>query len=199
MTRTSFSPTGEPADTARIVSDLVMLNRSQPDLQLQQRLVDVEEVVSAAVASLDLDSVPGVESSIEPGMSGFFDPSRIQQVLVNLLTNAARYGGPNRLLVAKSVGNDLVFEVHDDGHGVPKRYELMIWDRFERGSHRYDAGIPGSGIGLALVAMLVAAHHGTVGYRRSERLGGACFEVTLTGRAHSRRVEQIEPEVSVNT
>lgn len=184
---------------ARIVSDLVMLNRSKPDLQLQQRLVDVEEVVSAAVASLDLDSLPGVESNIESGMSGFFDPSRIQQVLVNLLTNAARYGGPNRLLVARAVGNDLVFEVHDDGHGVPKRYELVIWDRFERGSHRYDATIPGSGIGLALVAMLVDAHHGTVSYRRSERLGGACFEVTLTGRAHSRRAEQVEPEVSVNS
>jgi signal transduction histidine kinase len=184
---------------ARIVSDLVILNRSKPDLQLQQRLVDVEEVVSAAVASLDLDSLPGVESNIESGMSGFFDPSRIQQVLVNLLTNAARYGGPNRLLVAKAVDNDLVFEVHDDGHGVPKRYELVIWDRFERGSHRYDATIPGSGIGLALVAMLVDAHHGTVSYRRSERLGGACFEVTLTGRAHSRRAEQVEPEVSLNS
>lgn len=182
---------------ARIVSDLVMLNRSNPDLQLQQRLVDVGDVVGAAVSSLDLDAVPGVEVNLEPGIAGFFDPGRIQQVLVNLLANASRYGGPNRLLVAKTAGNDLVFEVHDDGPGVPRRYEIAIWDRFERGSHRYDAGTPGSGIGLALVAMLVSAHHGTVSYRRSERLGGACFVVTLIGRAHSRRPGTVVPDITV--
>lgn len=184
---------------ARIVSDLVMLNRSNPDLQLQQRLVDVESMVTSAVASLDFDSAPGVETNLEPGLSGFFDPTRIQQVLVNLLTNAARYGGPHRVVVAKAVDNDIVLEVHDDGTGVPKRYEVAIWDRFERGSHRYDATIPGSGIGLALVAMLVRAHHGTVGYRRSERLGGACFTVNLTGRAHSRRPGQLTPEIEART
>lgn len=180
---------------ARIVSDLVMLNRSDPDLQLRQQLVDVESVVDAALAALDLESVPGVETNLESGLSGFFDPGRMQQVLVNLLTNAARYGGPHRLVVAKRVDNDIVFEIHDDGPGVAKRYEIVIWDRFERGSHRYDAGIPGSGIGLALVAMLVNAHQGTVGYRRSERLGGACFAVTLTGRAHSRRPGEVIPEI----
>lgn len=173
---------------ARIVSDLVMLNRSDPDLALQPRLVDVEGLVASAVASLDIDSGPGVRSEIDPDLAGFFDPGRIQQVLVNLLTNAARYGGPERLIVAKSVGGDLVFEVHDNGAGVPKRYELVIWERFERGAHRYDAGVPGSGIGLAIVSMLVRAHQGTVGYRRSERLGGACFSVVLAGRAQAAPV-----------
>ncbi len=175
---------------AGIVSDLVMLNRSEPDLQLKQRLVDVESVVGSAVASLDIDSGPGVTVEVEPGLTGFFDPNRIQQILVNLLTNAARYGGPNRLVVGRRSGNDVIFEVHDDGPGVPKRYEVIIWDRFERGSHRYNAGVPGSGIGLAIVAMLARAHQGTVSYRRSERLGGACFSMTLIGRADSGAHEQ---------
>ena len=89
------------------------------------------------------------------------------------------------MLVAQGSGGDVIFEVHDDGPGVPKRYELMIWDRFERGAHRYNAGTPGSGIGLAVVAMLAKAHEGAVGYRRSERLGGACFSVFLPGRARA--------------
>ena len=184
---------------ARIVSDLIMLNRIDPDLQLQQRLVPVGDVVRSAVASLDVDVTPGIRLEIDPDLEGFFDPGRIQQVLVNLLINAARYGGPTRLLVARKAANDLVFEIHDDGEGVPKRYEYAIWERFERGSHRYDAGVPGSGIGLAIVAMLVRAHQGTVGYRRSERLGGACFSVTLIGRAHSgrRKVEAGEPAWSM--
>src|SRR5690606_18703793 len=179
---------------ARIVSDLVMLNRANPDLGLEEKVADVKEVVKAAVSSLDVESSSGVEIEADSGLAGYFDADRIHQILVNLLTNASRYGGPRRLVVAKRVGDDLVIEVHDDGPGVPKRYEILIWDRFERGAHRYNAAIPGSGIGLALVAMLVKAHDGTVGYRRSERLGGACFSVVLPGRARTvAQVPNLEP------
>lgn len=179
---------------ARIVSDLVMLNRANPDLGLEEKVHDVKEVVKAAVSSLDVDSSSGVRVEVQAGLAGYFDGDRIHQILVNLLTNAARYGGPQRLVSAKRVGDDLVLEVHDDGPGVPKRYEILIWDRFERGAHRYNAAIPGSGIGLALVAMLVKAHDGTVGYRRSERLGGACFSVVLPGRARTvAQVPNLEP------
>lgn len=177
---------------ARIVSDLVMLNRSEPDLGLQPRSVAIEPLIAAAVDSTDLESASGVALEVEPGLVGYVDPDRIQQVVVNLLTNASRYGGPNRLVTAASHDDGLVIEVHDDGPGVPKRYELAIWDRFERGAHRYDAGIPGSGIGLAVVDMLVRAHDGSATYRRSERLGGACFSISLPGRSGAR-VEPVTP------
>lgn len=179
---------------ARIVSDLVMLNRANPDLGLQERVHDVREVIKAAVSSLDVESSSGIDIEVQTGLAAHFDSDRIHHILVNLLTNAARYGGPRRLVVAKRVGDDLVLEVHDDGPGVPKRYEILIWDRFERGAHRYNAAIPGSGIGLALVSMLVRAHDGTVGYRRSERLGGACFSVVLPGRARTvAQIPNLEP------
>ncbi|MGA7272308.1 MAG: HAMP domain-containing sensor histidine kinase [Acidimicrobiia bacterium] len=178
---------------ARIVSDLVMLNRSKPDITLHQDLVDVDSVVKSAIAALDIDTGPGVSMNIEPGLAGFFDRDRIQQILVNLLTNAARYGGPRRLVTAYRDGNDLHIEVHDDGEGVKKRYELLIWERFERGAHRYDAGTPGSGVGLAIVDMLARAHNGVARYRRSEILGGACFSVDLPGRAEATQ-DQPVPE-----
>ncbi|HSJ33464.1 MAG TPA: HAMP domain-containing sensor histidine kinase [Acidimicrobiia bacterium] len=179
---------------ARIVSDLVMLNRRQPDMVLHFRSVGIESLIAAAVDSTDVGTASGVMVEMEPGLVGYVDPDRIQQVVVNLLTNAARYGGPHRLVLAKSVEDGLVIEVHDDGPGVPKRYELAIWDRFERGAHRYDAGIPGSGIGLAVVDMLVRGHGGNAIYRRSERLGGACFSISLPGRAGAR-VEMESPPV----
>lgn len=178
---------------ARIVSDLVMLNRANPELGLQERNQDVLTVVTSAIASLDAESGTGVQTEIAPGLVGRFDRDRIHQVLVNLLTNAARYGGPTRLVVAREEAGTLVIEVHDDGEGVPRRYELMIWDRFERGAHRYNATVPGSGIGLALVAMLVKAHGGSVQYRRSERLGGACFAVYLPDRASQSVTSMLEP------
>jgi signal transduction histidine kinase len=107
----------------------------------------------------------------------------MQQVLINLLTNAARYGGPHRLVRVVATGSDLVLEVHDDGEGIPRRYEVRVWDRFERGPNRLNASVPGSGIGLSIVLAIADAHGGTANYRRSERLGGACFEVYLPGRA----------------
>jgi signal transduction histidine kinase len=55
----------------------------------------------------------------------------------------------------------------------------MVWERFERGAHRFDAHIPGSGIGLPVARALVEAHGGTIRYERSQVLGGACFAFTI--------------------
>jgi two-component system sensor histidine kinase AdeS len=54
-----------------------------------------------------------------------------------------------------------------------------VWSRFQRGEHDLDAKLPGSGLGLSLVRSLATAHGGTASYRRSEKLGGACFVVRL--------------------
>ena len=75
-----------------------------------------------------------------------------------------------------------MIEVHDAGEGIPRRYEVRVWDRFERGPNRLNAAVPGSGIGLAIVHAIAQAHGGTATYRTSEVLGGACFTVSLPGR-----------------
>src|SRR5690606_21753015 len=101
-----------------------------------------------------------------PSLAADVDAQRLQQVLMNLVTNAVRYGGGRTLVRAVAEGDDLVIEVHDNGQGVPPKYQVVIWDRFERGIHRYDARTPGSGIGLAVVSAVARAHGGTAGYRR---------------------------------
>jgi signal transduction histidine kinase len=83
--------------------------------------------------------------------------------------------------VAKVENRDLIFEVHDNGAGVPTRFEAMIWQHFERGAHRLDAIKPGLGIGLSIVQAVAESHGGRADYRASERLGGACFSLTIPG------------------
>jgi signal transduction histidine kinase len=94
---------------------------------------------------------------------------------VNLITNAVRYGGSEILVTAARNGQVVEFAVHDDGEGVPSKFQSEMWGRFERRSQKGNMSVPGSGIGLSVARDLVAAHDGTIGYRTSELLGGACF------------------------
>lgn len=172
---------------SRIVADLIMLARGNPnEIQLEISEVDVNSLLRSSIHGAGIDPLT-VAVECEEGLVGYFDADRLQQVVVNLVTNASRYGGPHRVIVAAASRSDLRIEVHDDGPGIPRRYELTVWERFERGPNRLNATVPGSGIGLAVVDAIARAHGGVAEYRRSERLGGACFTVTLPGRAVVRQ------------
>lgn len=167
---------------SRIVADLILLARGGPDeMALRERKLSLDAVVAGAIRSVDHLDVE-LETEIEDELSATLDPDRIQQILVNLLSNAARYGRGKGLVVVTSRDSDVCIEVHDNGPGVPKKHELKIWERFDRGPHHLNGAIPGSGIGLAVVSAIAKAHGGSAFYRPSERLGGACFEVLLPNR-----------------
>ncbi|MGI9585431.1 MAG: sensor histidine kinase, partial [Acidimicrobiia bacterium] len=168
---------------SRIVSDLIMLARDVgSEMQLQVEPVAISEVVWQSIQASGIAAHPPTVEC-PSGVIGVVDAARVQQALVNLLTNATRYGGGEILIRVRVVGADLILEVHDDGDGVPRRFEVVVWNRFERGPHRLNASIPGSGIGLAIVHAIAKAHGGSASYRVSEDLGGACFAVRLPGRA----------------
>lgn len=168
---------------ARIVSDLIMLARgAENTVDLRVAASSMNGIIASSVQASGLPAA-SVRVECPPDVIGYVDAARIQQVLVNLLTNAARYGGRSRLVRVVVKGSDLVLEVHDDGPGIPRRYELRVWERFERGPNRLNAAVPGSGIGLAVVQAIAHAHGGTAHYVRSADLGGACIVVTLPGRA----------------
>lgn len=170
---------------ARVVSDLVMLasdKRTPMDLNVQPTPVD--RLIWDAVNSSAID-VSSIVVKADRGITAYVDRGRMQQAISNFLANAGRYGGDRVLVIAEAAGGDLVLEIHDDGPGVARKYELLIWEKFERGPNRLNATVPGSGIGLAVVSAIAQAHGGTAGYRRSQHLGGACFWMRLPGRVQS--------------
>ncbi|MGA9597187.1 MAG: ATP-binding protein [Acidimicrobiia bacterium] len=170
---------------ARVVSDLMMLaSDSGGAMNLNIESVPVDELAWRAVNSGEIDPSM-VRVDADRNTVAFVDNQRIQHALNCLLGNAIRYGGSNIELVVGSDQSTLVLEVHDDGPGVPRKYELVIWEKFSRGPNHLNATVPGSGIGLAITRDIATAHGGLTGYRRSERLGGACFWIRLPARAQN--------------
>jgi signal transduction histidine kinase len=110
------------------------------------------------------------------------DPGELDAILINLITNAAYWIGqvqsskPRRLefVCHREAGKDRVaVEVHDNGPGVDDEYSEKI---FVPGFTKKPGGI---GMGLTVASELVAEYGGSVAYRRSQRLGGACFRFDL--------------------
>ena len=106
------------------------------------------------------------------------DADRIEQIIGNLLLNGARYtpsGGWVELSVTNS-DDQALLAVHDSGPGIPAEERERVFEDFVRGST--STGVPGSGVGLAVVRELVRAHHGTVQIDSSAEQG-CRFVVTL--------------------
>ena len=109
--------------------------------------------------------------------------------MTNLVANAIRHtpaGTPIELAVGID-GSDGVLEVRDHGDGIPSGTAHRVFERFYRAdpSRGRTAG-GGNGLGLAIVAAIVAAHHGRVGVQETTG-GGATFVVRIpTGASQAR-------------
>lgn len=162
----------------RIVSDLIDVSRDRlQNLDLIRVDCSAAGIVDEAVAALG--GKHGIRVETQADARVWAEPDRIRQVLTNLMTNAVRYGGDEILVTAARRGQVVEFAVHDNGEGVPDKYQSKMWERFERGFHTHNAGLQGSGIGLSVAKDLVTAHGGTIQYRTSDLLGGACFQFTI--------------------
>ena len=108
------------------------------------------------------------------------DQEMLTQALLNLLQNAAKYGGEPkeiRLVCARENGR-VALSVFDNGPGIPRRERRRIFERFYRIDDRLSRKQEGSGLGLAIVRHVVQAHGGEVRVRNPE--GGGCeFSILL--------------------
>ena len=142
--------------------------------------VRVADAVEQAVAAVG-DGVIGIVVRPPGGASVLSDPVHLQQVLVNLITNAGKYGQPPVEVSVTEVGEDLVeLRVADHGPGVPEEFVPHLFDRFTRAGDAAESA-DGSGLGLFIVRKLAEANGGQVTYEHG-RPQGACFVVSL-GRA----------------
>ena len=119
------------------------------------------------------------------------DRDAFRQLMLNLLDNAVKFG-PNGQRVDVTIAADGpsgIIDVDDEGPGVSDRDRNNVFEPFVRGTN---AGVPGSGIGLAVVRDIAAQHGGSVVILRSPS-GGARFRVRLHGARRTAVVETLEP------
>lgn len=172
--------TGEVERFQRMVVDLLEISRDDPGRAAPDgddaEVLDLAELV-AAVTALRAGPAPAVEAAGPVPVRG--DRRRLDRVVVNLLENADRYGGgPVRVAVTRSGGRARI-EVDDAGPGVPEELREQVFERFTRGSRAGRRGDDtGSGLGLALVALHVDRHGGSV-HVEDRPGGGARFVVDL--------------------
>lgn len=172
--------------TQRLIEDLTDMARStRGRIELRTQLLDLREMADFAAESVQTvmserrHELATVVPDLPVPVEG--DPDRIQQIMVNLLRNAARYtppGGRISLSVAAE-GQEGVVRIHDTGVGIPAGRLAEIFDLFTQVHPENVESRAGMGIGLALARELVELHGGTI-QARSEGIGkGSEFIVRL--------------------
>jgi two-component system, sensor histidine kinase and response regulator len=131
--------------------------------------------VTAAAKGLVLSA--GVGADVPDSVWG--DPLRLRQVLINLIGNAIKFtdAGEIALRVARE-GDQVRFDVHDTGVGIPEEQRSRIFDPFAQADESRSRRFGGTGLGLAIVARLVEAMEGTIDVD-SEPGVGSVFTFTV--------------------
>src|SRR5262249_52830684 len=109
------------------------------------------------------------------------DPARLEQVVINLLTNAAKYteAGGHLGLTAEREGENIVIRIRDTGIGIPAEKLHEIFDLFAQGDRSLARSEGGLGIGLTVVKRLVEMHGGSVTAQSEGPGQGSEFVVRL--------------------
>ena len=163
-------------EVSRIAQDKMELRRETLDLAMLARaaVCDTAGLMEHARHQLDLD-LPPHPVTVDA------DPTRINQVVVNLLTNAAKYtpdGGSIALSLAVEDGM-AVLAVRDNGIGLPRHALATVFDMFSQLEPALERSRGGLGIGLSLVRGIVELHGGTISADSEGEGKGSCFTVRL--------------------
>jgi PAS domain S-box-containing protein len=166
---------------ASLIEELLDVARATAGrLQLNPQVVDLDEVVREAAERLRANATmvgSELHLALRGPRRGFWDRSRLDQVVTNLLTNAIKYGAGKPIHVdTRILGTDAVLTVRDEGIGIAERDQRKIFERFGRAVPAENYG--GLGLGLWIAKELVDAMGGSI-VVESAVGAGSTFTVVL--------------------
>ncbi|MDQ4085864.1 MAG: HAMP domain-containing histidine kinase [Actinomycetota bacterium] len=175
----------EAEHLSNLAVDLLVLARQRAGtLVLQPTAVDLYAVAERTVGRLRPVVEAGVVVTGE-SVHASVDVRRIEQLLTNLVTNAAQAGAHAVVVRVSRSADSAVLDIDDDGPGFPEDLLPSAFDRFSRGDAartRRAAGTghsTGAGLGLPIAAAIVRAHGGQISATNDGSQGGACVHVRL--------------------
>jgi PAS domain S-box-containing protein len=171
---------------ARLIDDILDVSRIvSGKLRLAPDTVEVSKVILNAVDAVAATAAAkqiAVTTSLPPSLGSIVvDPTRLQQVVWNLLANAVKFtprGGAVEIS-ARRTASHVQISVRDNGEGIDARFLPHIFEPFRQAESPQTRVHGGLGLGLSIVRYIAEAHGGTVSAESAGRGQGSIFTVTL--------------------
>ncbi|MEO8573352.1 MAG: ATP-binding protein [Pyrinomonadaceae bacterium] len=172
---------------SEMISDILFVSRIiTGKLEIKHEPINLGEVIDAAVEMIRPSAeARSIELSVE---SGEYEPvpvegdaERLQQVFLNLLTNAVKFtpDGGNIVIGLRRDGSNVRIEVRDTGQGINPQFLPYVFERFRQADSTFTRRIGGLGLGLAIVRHLVELHGGSVTAHSEGKDRGSLFTISL--------------------
>ena len=174
---------------AQITEEVLLASQlDRGEVAVEHDRVDVAHLARRVVETLQAHLIVPVTLKAPGAAFATGDRDRIEQILINLLDNAAKYspeGGAITVSV-RSLGAEVRVSVADTGTGIPEAEREHVFDRYWQAIHTRRAG---AGLGLFIVKGIVEAHGGRA-WAEPGPGGGACLCFTLPTYSSSLRIQQ---------
>jgi len=180
---------GETARMGHLVEDLLLLARLDEGRPIERRPVELVALASEAMqAAQSVGPSWPLRLEADHPVEVVGDELRLRQVFDNLLANIRAHTSPGTAGVVRLKERDgiVIIEVEDEGTGLSPQDTERVFERFYRVDQSRTRTTGGAGLGLAIVAAIVAAHGGTVTAEIGAK--GALFRVRLLGRGSDEGV-----------
>ena len=156
------------------------------NFHVDRDIVNLSDVVSDVVRDLSAEAERArceLRLSIEPGVIGTWDRVALEQITMNLMSNAIKYGAGRPVETSvTSTGEDATIEVRDHGAGISEVERSRIFERFERAVVARGSK-PGFGLGLWITRQLLVAHRGEITVESRPGVGSV-FTASLPRAIH---------------
>ena len=185
---------------SRLIDDLLDVSRiNHGKIRVKKQVMDPSPILEQAAASVSMlvqDRKHRLSVDLDHGDALVdVDPTRLEQVVVNLLTNAAKYSeeGASIRLRTRVDGESLEIRVEDSGMGIPPDQLPRMFELFAQGDRSIARSEGGLGIGLTLVKSLVELHGGSVAAESRGPGHGSTFLIRLPLVARCEEIQSAEP------
>jgi signal transduction histidine kinase len=167
----------------KLVGNLLYASRIQAGgLQMDVTPLDLAPLIARVAERLRVKNPEAaIALDLPPHMPTVMaDRERIEEVLQNLLDNAIKYspGKAQITVTCRTMGDEVIVSINDQGMGIPLREQAEIFERFQRAGNSKSSAIQGAGLGLYICRAIVDAHGGRI-WVESTLHSGSTFSFSL--------------------